>query len=224
MPKTLALIHTSMVFVTIEAPMMQALFTELIPDVRRINILDDSLLSDVMAAGGLTDAVQQRMNAYVQSAERTGADAILSLCSSLGPAIDEARKLVSIPVIKIDDAMTERAVQEGARVGVVATVGTTLTPTLGLLKEKSQKLGKPVEIKPRLVDGAFQKLVGGDKDTHDELVSQAALELMDEGIDLLVLAQASMTRLAPRIHSEIRRTVLSSPRLAIEYTKRVLEG
>ena len=221
MAKTLALIHTSMVFVSVET-MMKDLFEEIMPDVRRINILDDSLLSDVIAAGKVTDAVQQRINAYVQAAELTGADAILSLCSSVGPAIDLARSLVSIPVIKIDDAMTEKAVREADRIGVIATVSTTLKPTLGLLQEKSAKLGKPVEIKPRLVDGAFQILVGGDKDRHDEMVSRAALELMDEDIDLLVLAQASMTRLAPRIHNEIRRTVLSSPRLAIEHTRRVL--
>ncbi len=50
MPKTLALIHTSMVFVNVET-MMKDMFAEIMPDVRLINIVDDSLLPDVMEMG-----------------------------------------------------------------------------------------------------------------------------------------------------------------------------
>jgi Asp/Glu/hydantoin racemase len=220
MAKTLALLHTSMVFINVEK-MMNDLLSEIIPNVRRINIVDDSLLADVMALGYISVTVQERINHYVQAAERTGADAVLSLCSSVGPAIDQARKLVSIPVIKIDDPMTEKAVHDAERIGVVATVGTTLEPTLALLKEQSAAQHKPVEIKPRLVKGAFEILMGGDWTQHDEMVSGAAGELAKD-VDLIVLAQASMTRLNPRISQETGLPVLSSPRLAIEYAKRVL--
>ncbi len=108
--KTLALIHTSMVFINVET-MMQDLFKEIMPDVRLINIVDDSLLPDVMEVGKITPEVTSRMVDYIVAAEKTGADAILSLCSSLGPSIDEARKHVKIPVIKIDDAMAEKAAE-----------------------------------------------------------------------------------------------------------------
>jgi Asp/Glu/hydantoin racemase len=183
--------------------------------------VDDSLLADVMAQGSISEAVQQRMNFYVQSAERTGAEAMLSLCSSLGPAIDQARRLVSIPVIKIDDPMTEKAVRDASRIGVIATVATTLNPTLALINEKSAAQNKPVDLQPRLVKGAFEILMGGDKTRHDEMVSAAARDLAGQ-VDLIVLAQASMTRLVPRISTETQLPVLSSPRLAIEYTRGVL--
>jgi Asp/Glu/hydantoin racemase len=183
--------------------------------------VDDSLLADVMALGYISVTVQDRINHYVQAAERSGAQAVLSLCSSVGPAIDQARKLVKIPVIKIDDPMTEKAVHDAERIGVVATVGTTLEPTLALLNEKSAAQNKPVEIKPRLVKGAFEILMSGDRAKHDEMVSAAACELAKE-VDLIVLAQASMTRLNPRISEETGLPVLSSPRLAIEYTKTIL--
>ena len=221
MGKTLALIHTSLIFLNVET-MMRDIFQEVMPDVRRINIVDDSLLADVMARGVITEAVQQRMNAYVKSAETAGADAILSLCSSLGPAIDEARKGVKIPVIKIDDAMTEKAIHAADRIGVLATVATTLKPTVALLQEKAEILKKAVEIQPGLVNGAFEILASGDKARHDALVSEAAGRLAGTA-DLLVLAQASMSRLAPRLEQETGLPVLSSPRLAIEYTKRVLD-
>ena len=84
MTKTLALIHTSMVFVNVET-MMKDMFAEIMPDVRLINIVDDSLLPDVMNSGIIDVDVQKRMSAYVKAAQETGADAVLSLCSSLGP-------------------------------------------------------------------------------------------------------------------------------------------
>jgi Asp/Glu/hydantoin racemase len=220
--KTLGLIHTSLVFISVET-MMRDIFAEVMPDVRRINIVDDSLLPDVMAVGHITSAVQQRMNAYIQAAELSGADAVLSLCSSLGPAVDEARSLVKIPVIKIDDAMTEKAVREAKRIGILATVATTLKPTVGLLEEKAAIQAKSVNLLPELVSGAFEILVGGDKAQHDEMVSASARKLSGQ-VDLLVLAQASMTRLVPRLEDETGLPVLSSPRLGIEYANRVIRG
>ena len=220
MPQTLALLHTSFVFINVET-MMRDMFAEIMPDVRLINIVDDSLLADVMHVGEIRPEVQQRMNLYIQAAALTGADAVLSLCSSLGPAIDEARTHVSIPVIKIDDAMTEKAARDASRIGVMATVPTTLGPTVDLIQEKAGALHKDVEIQRTLVAGAFQTLMGGDRDKHDAMVSAAAQELAPK-VDLIVFAQASMTRLAPRIHSETGLTVLTSPRLAIEYTAQVL--
>lgn len=222
MASTLALIHTSLVFINVET-MLTDIFNEVMPEVRRINIVDDSLLPDVRAKGVITTEIQKRMNHYVQAAEQTGADAVLSLCSSLGPAIDEARRLVKIPVIKIDDPMTEKAVCDASRIGVLATVATTLKPTLDLIQEKSEKLNKPVVVRSSLVEGAFEILMSGDKTRHDDMVSKAA-NAMKTQVDLIVLAQASMTRLVPRLQAETGLPVLSSPRLAVEYTKKVLDN
>jgi Asp/Glu/hydantoin racemase len=220
MSKTLACIHTSMVFINVET-MMNDIFKEIMPDVRRINIVDDSLLADVMSVGHITQAVTKRMCAYVQTAEEAGADAILSLCSSLGPTIDVARPLVSIPVIKIDDPMTEEAARSANRIGVMATVITTLGPTVDLIRSKAKTMNKECQIQPTLVDGAFKILMAGDRGRHDQMVSEAARKLSSQ-VDLIVLAQASMTRLVPNLTKETGLRVLSSPRLAIEYTNKLL--
>jgi len=221
MPQTLALIHTSKVFLTVET-MMSGLFAEIMPEVRLINIMDDALLADVMAQQRISTDVTRRMCAYVMAAEATGADAVLSLCSSLGPTIDVARKLVRIPVIKIDDAHCEKAAREANRIGVMATVATTLAPTVALIREKAAALGKTVEIRDSLSSAAFQALMSGDKAQHDAMVTDAARALAPE-VDLLLFAQASMTRLAPAIEQATGKRVLTSPRVAIEYTKRVLD-
>lgn len=222
MPQTLALIHTSQIFLNVET-MMKQLFAEIMPEVRLINIMDDSLLPDVMREQSISNEVTRRMSLYVMAAEATGADAVLSLCSSLGPTIDVARKLVKIPVIKIDDAHTERAAREASCIGVMATVATTLGPTVALIKEKAAQMNKAVDVRESLSGGAFEALMRGEKDQHDAMVVEAARKLAPQ-VELILFAQASLTRLAPQVRDATGLPVLTSPRLAIEYTKQVLDG
>jgi Asp/Glu/hydantoin racemase len=193
------------------------------PDVELINIMDDSLLPTVMAEQQISPAVTQRMCDYIRAAVVAGADAVLSLCSSLGPTVDVARPMVDVPVIKIDDAHTEKAVRDADRVGVMATVATTLRPTVELIHTQAGAIGKEVEVVESLSDAAFEALMGGEKGRHDEMVVAAAKELAPR-VELILFAQASMTRLAPRVEEETGLVVLTSPRLAIEHTKRVLDG
>jgi len=222
MAQTLACIHTSMVFINVET-MMNDIFKEIMPKVRRINIIDDSLLADVMASGKITQSITRRMCAYVQAAEESGADAILSLCSSLGPTIDIARPLVNIPVIKIDDPMAEEAARSAKRIGVMATVLTTLRPTVDLIRSKASAMNKEIHIEPTLVEGAFQILMSGDRERHDRMVAEEAQKLASK-VDVIVLAQASMTRLVPILGQKTSLRILSSPRMAIEYTAKILNS
>ena len=69
-----------------------------------------------------------------------------------------------------------------------------------------------------MCEGAFDVLMGGDRDRHDQMVLDGALQLAPQ-VDLIVLAQASMSRLAPMLSEKTGKQVLSSPRLAAEYVK-----
>lgn len=220
--KTLGCIHTSMVFVTVET-MMSDIFAEVMPDVRLVNIIDDSLLPDVMAAGTVTEAATRRMCLLARAAEIAGCDAALSLCSSLGPSIDTARKETGIPIVKIDDAMCLAAARDADRIGVMATVPTTLGPTVDLVHEKAGELGREVSVERCLVEGAFEKLMAGEKDRHDRMVQDAATRIASM-VDVIVFAQASMTRLAPGVADLTGLQVLTSPRLGIEHTARILRS
>jgi hypothetical protein len=105
---------------------LNALFAELVPEAKVHNLVDDSLLYDVMQNGGINEKVISRMCAYVQAAASNGADLIFNQCSSVGEAVDIAARLVSVPVLKIDAPMAERAVELGRKIGVVATVQSTI--------------------------------------------------------------------------------------------------
>ncbi|MEU9207644.1 aspartate/glutamate racemase family protein [Streptomyces sp. NPDC048415] len=219
---SIAVLHTSFVFVNVE-PMINNYLAELAPDAKVMHFVDSDVLATVMSDGFISPASAHRMVHLAQAAEAAGAEVIFSACSSLGPAIDEARRVVSVPIIKIDDAMTAAAVDAGDVIGVMATVPTTLPPTRALVEEKAQAAGRSITVIEHLCEGAFGVLMSGDRDRHDALVLEGARKLAAQ-VDAIVLAQASMARLAPAIAEAVGKPVLSSPRSGVENAVRVLKG
>ncbi len=215
--KTVAVVHTGPATVQ---PIKQQ-FQELLPDVRVINIVDDSLLNDVIAAGHLTEAVSGRILTYMQEGQKMGAVAILNACSSVGEAATAARAGLSIPVVKIDETMAERAVALGPRIGVVATVRTTLEPTVRLIRAKAADVGQQIEISEAVAEGGFQALLEGKTEEHDDVVRRTILSLVDK-VDVIVLAQASMARLVSSL-GDLKVPVLSSPRSGVQAVRDLLE-
>lgn len=219
MSKKVAVIHTS--FVSVED--LKKLFKEIMPEVEMINIVDDSLLQEVVRAGGLTNGVTRRICTYAVQAEAMGVDAILNQCSSVGEAVDVARKLIRIPYIKIDEAMAEEAVKIGGRISVVATVATTVGPSTRLIEQTAKRMNKGVTIEKCLVDGALKVLMEeGDVEKHNNMVLDV-IEKASQNSDAIVLAQGSMTVLLPYL-KHIKVPVLSSPRLGVERVREVLEN
>jgi len=117
--------------------------------------------------------------------------------------------------------MARVAVEGGGRVGVLATVPSTLGPTTDLIRAAAKEAGQEVEVVPRVCEGAFAVLMSGDRERHDAMVGEGASALARD-VDRIVLAQASMARLAPRLAEETGVPVLASPRLGIEDVARVL--
>jgi Asp/Glu/hydantoin racemase len=219
MSQTLALIHTAPVLI----PTFQALCREILDDVEVFNIVDESLLKSTIRDGNMTALTVQRLVGYVQSAKQAGADAVMVTCSSIGPGVEAARAVVDIPVLRIDEAMADQAVTTSSRIGVAATLNSTLKPTVELLNARATRAGQRCEIVSRLCEGAFEAVSSGDAATHDRIVSENLLSLMDD-VDAIVLAQASMARVVESIPVDNRRVpILSSPRLAVEQAAGVLE-
>ncbi|GAA2321637.1 aspartate/glutamate racemase family protein [Streptomyces hawaiiensis] len=217
---SIAVLHTSLLFVNPDSVINEYL-GELAPEAKVLHFVDSDVLAAVVCDGGISPASTQRMVHLAQAAEAAGADVIFSACSSVGPAIDVARRLVCVPIVKIDDAMTASAVETADAIGVLATVPTTLPPTRALVEEKARAAGRDITVQERLCEGAFSVLMSGDRDRHDAMVLDGARALANE-VDVIVLAQASMARLAPAIAEAVGKPVLSSPRSGAEDAVRVL--
>ncbi|MEY4489055.1 MAG: hypothetical protein RIQ79_1563 [Verrucomicrobiota bacterium] len=216
--KTLALIHTSATLV----PVFQQLCKAQLPHVDTFNIVDDSLVRAIGAKGSLTADIARRVEAYITSAEAGGADYILVTCSSIGPAVEASAPFCAVPVLRVDQPMTDAAVAAGRRIGVIATLPTTLNPTSDLVRRRAALAGKEIELTPRLVSGAFEALMAGDAATHDTLVAAALRELSTQ-VDVILLAQASMARVVDTLAPADRRVpIFASPPTAIAHLASVL--
>lgn len=208
---TLALIHTS--------PTLASAFAELcrqhLPEAEYFHIVDESLIQDTVRFGFLRKLTIRRLVDQIASAEAAGADAVLVTCSSIGPGVTLAQRLFDIPVLRIDDAMAEVAVQQARTIGVLATLRTTLDPTTALLREKAAEAGRKVKLIECLCEEAFPAVMAGDTETHDRILREALLQDLRD-VDVIVLAQASMARVVATLApGALRAQVLSSPELAV---------
>lgn len=214
-PKKLGLIHTSATLIDLFGQLCH----ELIPDVEVVNFTDESLIRDVISEGEITEAVSERLRSRIQQAELAGVDVIMVTCSSIGPAVEAAQASVNVPVMRVDLAMADRAVALAERVGVIATLATTLSPTVALIEQRAVAAGKSVEVVAHLCEGAFAELMSGNAAEHDRMVREALEELI-ESVDVIVLAQASMARIVAQLPAKSsRKPILSSPLLAVESLK-----
>ena len=211
-------VHTAMALVDSTT----RLFREHLPQVKINNIADDSLIQEVIANNTVTPAVRRRLLGYYTGASDAGATLIYNTCSSVGPVADMGNLISAVPVFRIDGPMAEKAVQEGKRIGVIATLPTTLAPTVELIRRKATEAGKIIEVVEGLADGAFQAGQSGDPERHDLLIRQAA-EKIAGNVDIFVLAQGSMARMESALAEITGKPVLSSPLLGVLGVKKYLQ-
>jgi Asp/Glu/hydantoin racemase len=202
---------------------LNALFAEIVPEAQVFNIVDDSLLHDLSKIGGIDDKIVARMCAYIQAAAANGADLIFNQCSSVGEAADIAAKMINVPVLKVDAAMAEKAVELGTKIAVATTARSTMGPTGRLIRSKAAAVGKNVEVCEYLVDGALEILMKEkNREKHNALVMEA-VKRAETQCDVIVFAQGSMTVLLPEL-KDIKKPVLTSPRLGVERARKILMG
>ncbi|PKP62847.1 MAG: Asp/Glu/hydantoin racemase [Alphaproteobacteria bacterium HGW-Alphaproteobacteria-8] len=217
---SLAMIHT----VASLIPVLDTLAQQHLPGWSAFNMLDESLLRTTISEGRLSQLTMRRLAGLVWSAVDAGANAVVVTCSSLGPAVDAARPLCPVPLFRIDEGMALAAVGIGARIGVLATLSTTLKPTAKLIRRVAVLQGRDCTLTSAVAEGAFEKLARGDVAAHDAMVAQS-LRAMALNVDVIVLAQASMARALVGVRDELGTLpVLTSPELGMQHLAASLAG
>jgi hypothetical protein len=194
----LALLHTSPVHI----PVFESLRDEAHPGLALIHLVAEELLERARAHG--PDAVADDVREFLAGAVAAGARAVLCTCSTIGAVAERAD--VGVPVVRVDRPMAATAVAAGPRIVVIATVESTLEPTVALIRQEAA--GRPVEVGTLLVEGAWARFEAGDADGYARAVADAADTVTDA--DAIVLAQASMT--PAQLLATTAVPVLSSPR------------
>lgn len=218
MPKRVVFLHT----VLSVASQFAGLARELLPpDVETWHVADEILAKVVVAHGGLSPFIYRRVADHVRAAEEAGASVMQLTCSSISPCADVAAAQVSIPLLRVDEPMVEKAITLGRRIGVVATARTALGPTVDLVHTCALEAGREVEVEAVVCQEAYAGLASGDLELHDRIVREK-LEEMSSRNDVILLAQASMARAAEGSSLAGRIPVLSSPRLAVQRLARMI--
>jgi aspartate/glutamate racemase len=194
--KTLGIIHA--VNLTIRA--MQPFLEKFIPDIEIVHLCDDTIQRDNIKAGVgvIPKANYFKFAQYAHNLEEAGVDMILLACSTFNYAAELARPMINIPIMQIDRPMMEMAVCQGKRVGLLATLATTVPSSERLLRIVAGENKKDVEITTVLREEAFRAIQKGDSETHNAILMDE-IEKLSGKVDSIVMAQLSMSALAPHL-------------------------
>jgi Asp/Glu/hydantoin racemase len=180
----------------------------MLPGVKIINVGNEAVQLNFMEAHHRSEPCppQSNIDLFCRYArdlfDLVQVDAILISCSTMNRAFRQVRahmKDLGAPVIQIDEAMMEEAVNREGRILVVATHGPTICSTQDLLRETAERLGKSVDFTGATVEAAFDLLGQGRIREHNALIARAiGLAKRKHSIDIVVLAQLSMSVFALR--------------------------
>lgn len=187
-----------------------------------MNYQDPSILAEVREHGYVTAAPAARLVSMFMQAVSDGADAILNCCSSVGEVADAAQavaRYTGIPIVRIDEEMCREAVRLGKRIGVLATLPTTLEPTKNTVLRVAREMNCHVELVDGLIDGAF----GIDQETFKKMLCDKAEEIKEQ-VDVILLAQGSMAYAEAVMYETVKKPVLSSPRFGAAALAKALEN
>ncbi|MFD4526183.1 arylsulfatase [Streptomyces sp. NPDC058470] len=199
-PGPLALLHTSPAHI----PVFDALRDEDHQGLDLRHLVAEELLARARREG--PEAVAAEVRAVLDRAVTQGAAAVLCTCSTIGAVVERAG--AEVPVLRADRPMAAAAVAAGPRVVVLASLESTLAPTVALVEEEARAAGRPLDIRTVLVKGAWTLFEAGDLDGCARTVATAADAVTDA--DAIVLAQGSMAAAQRLTTTTI--PVLSSPR------------
>lgn len=190
------------------------------PEARVSNILEDGLFDWVRETGGVVPEMYDAFRRLTDYAFARGAEGILYSCSAFQPCIDACIAAHGRPMLKPNDAMIEKALKHGDRIAVVATVEATIPSVAAEFEAMATSQGRMVDLVPVVVEGAFDALAGGDPETHDRLVAEAARGI--SGVDAIALAQFTLSRAAPAVAAVTDVPVLNSPGAAVAKLREML--
>jgi Asp/Glu/hydantoin racemase len=218
--KKLGIIHAALI--TTRA--VQRYIDEIIPEVEVVHWVDDTIQNTNFACEPGT-IPKKNYAKFVQAAlsqQEYGVDLILLACSTFNRAAEYARPMLDTPLLQIDRPMMDLAVQNGNRIGLLATVPTTVPASERLLRLAAEEAGKKIEVSLRLCSEAFQVLKAGDPDRHNEMLLEE-IGILSGEVNAIVMAQVSMTALEPRLQNT-KVPVYNSGRTAFNKVRQILEA
>ncbi|MDN3520152.1 hypothetical protein [Halomonas ramblicola] len=193
-------------------------FESLWHDVELMNLLDDSLSKDRNRILDNEAFFDQRIDSLSRYAMDCHADGILFTCSAFGQAIEKVASGHTIPILKPNEAMFRLALEQGTRIGLVATFKPALQGMIEEFETMKRQLDKPdAVLETSLTEEGRWALDEGDAEQHNRLVALAAAGMPE--CDVYMLAHFSTACAKPLVEEAIDKVVLSSPESAVLFLR-----
>ncbi|HCP01632.1 MAG TPA: hypothetical protein DIT35_09085 [Rhodospirillaceae bacterium] len=199
-------------------PTVRAAFAELWPEAEIACQLDQSLYldfinDDMTVPDPMPDAAYARIAAILRYAHDCQVQGIIFCGSVFGRLVEAGREALNVPVLTSYEGMIEAAFANGSRIGLLATTQGTIDCLSGDIERYAAANGLEYTVTDKVAEGAFQTLINGDRDGHDNIVVEAASSFTD--CDSLLLGQFSMGLVQQKIADVVGRPVLTAPRTAV---------
>jgi len=208
-------------------PTVRAAFAEQWPEAQPVCMLDQSLYADFInedmtVPDVMPDEAYARIARLLRYSSECGADAVLFCGSVFGRLVEAGREGMTVPVLTSYEAMIAAAFAEGNRLGILATTPGTIKCLSDDIERYAQANGLTYDLVSGVADGAFEALLEGDRDRHDDLVVAAAAKITD--CDSLMLGQFSMGLVPQKIAPVDGRPVFTAPVTAVARLRQMFEG
>jgi aspartate/glutamate racemase len=218
--KTLGIFHAAL----ISTRGVQPFIEEIIPEVTVVHHVDDTVQNSNFASlpGVIPKENYFKFASYAYYLEKAGVDMILLACSTFNKAVELASPMINVPMLQIDRPMMDLAVKQGKKIGLLATVPTTVPSSERLLNLAAAEAGKKIEVTTVLCSEAFAEIKKGNVNKHNEMLL-TEIERLSGTVDAIVMAQVSMSALEPML-GNTRVPVYNSGRTGFMRVREILES
>ncbi len=189
-------------------------------DVEVVHLENPEILKDTRENGAMTANGCRMLMELYEEARKQSADIIFNMCSSVGTFAQIAKPLyenLGIKFVRIDEKMAMQAVKDHNRIGVIATLPTTLEPTKQLLSACAAKQGREIVLVDGLADGAF----GLNPDEFCEMLKTTGKTILKD-VDCLLFAQGSMAYAKDEVSQSLNIPVFASVGYGVSDIKEIV--
>lgn len=204
----IALIHATTAAI---APAVAGVNT-VFPGAEVWNILDDKLLPDADAHGGLAPQLVARMSRLIDLALANGAAGVLLTCSMYGSVAQATT--ADVPVLSPDEAAFEKAIAGNyGKVLMVASFESALNDSVARFAEFLRANGSATKVVGETVPAAFIATKAGDVSALTAALIEAAKPYVGS-VDAVLLGQYSLAPAAIALEEALGLPVISGPQSA----------
>ena len=200
-------------------PPVRLAFDEEFPEAEVINVLDESLLVDF--DDQLTPDLRRRITNIIGYCQDNKADAIGLACSVYAPVGESAKDLVHVPLVSSYGPVMANAVTAGPRIGLIASVASTMQDSKYYLHLAADEAGVEIEPQLCLAEDLITVMRAEGQSGLERRLEEEVLKIASK-VDVVLLTQFSFAAALAHLEKVSPIPVLSAPHSSARTLKKLL--